>query len=254
MSVYDHFETLQVHAGHTQDPATGACATPLYQTASFCFDNMDHAARLFQLQEEGHIYTRLSNPTVAVLEERVAALEKCTGALAVSSGQAAHFLTFQNLSVPGDNFIAFPSLYGGTYTLFRDRFRSLGIEFRFAAGNEPRHAEALIDERTKGLFVETIANSDYHVPQFDALAELCQKHRIPLIVDNTFGGGGGHIITAERLQSGQLRLYDPQTGEHYNDATWEHYTTRIVLGRSIRVYRSDGFLINNDIISGVVHR
>ncbi len=190
MSVYDHFETLQVHAGHTQDPATGACATPLYQTASFCFDNMDHAARLFQLQEEGHIYTRLSNPTVAVLEERVAALEKCTGALAVSSGQAAHFLTFQNLSVPGDNFIAFPSLYGGTYTLFRDRFRSLGIEFRFAAGNEPRHAEALIDERTKGLFVETIANSDYHVPQFDALAELCQKHRIPLIVDNTFGGGG----------------------------------------------------------------
>lgn len=190
MSVFHHFETIQVHAGHTQDPATGACATPLYQTASFCFDNMEHAARLFGLQQEGHIYSRLSNPTVAVLEERVAALEQCTTALAVSSGQAAHFLAFQNLAAPGDNILAFPSLYGGTYTLFRDRLSRLGLEVRFVPNKYPKIAETLIDEHTKALFIETIANSDYHVPDFDRLAELCHKHRIPLVVDNTFGGGG----------------------------------------------------------------
>ncbi|MFA5497563.1 MAG: aminotransferase class I/II-fold pyridoxal phosphate-dependent enzyme, partial [Bacteroidales bacterium] len=190
MSVFHHFETIQVHAGHTQDPATGACATPLYQTASFCFDNMDHAARLFGLQQEGHIYSRLSNPTVAVLEERVAALEQCTAALAVSSGQAAHFLAFQNLAAPGDNILTFPSLYGGTHTLFRDRLSHLGLEFRFVPNKYPKTAATLIDERTKALFIETIANSDYHVPDFDYLADLCSKHRIPLVVDNTFGGGG----------------------------------------------------------------
>ena len=190
MSVYKHFETLQVHAGRKADPATGACATPLYQTASFQFHNMDHAARLFSLEEEGFIYSRLSNPTVNILEERVSALEGCTAAVAVSSGQAAHFLTFQNLALPGDNFVAFPSLYGGTYTLFRDRFNDLGITFRFVTGKNPKEAESLIDDRTRGLFVETIANSDYHVPDFDQLAEICRKHRIPLIVDNTFGGGG----------------------------------------------------------------
>jgi len=185
MSVYKHFETLQVHAGRKADPATGACATPLYQTASFQFHNMDHAARLFSLEEEGFIYSRLSNPTVNVLEERISALEGCTAAVAVSSGQAAHFLTFQNLALPGDNFVAFPSLYGGTYTLFRDRFSDLGITFRFVPGKNPKEAESLIDDRTRGLFVETIANSDYHVPDFDHLAEICRKHRIPLIVDNT---------------------------------------------------------------------
>ncbi|HOF75069.1 MAG TPA: O-acetylhomoserine aminocarboxypropyltransferase/cysteine synthase [Bacteroidales bacterium] len=190
MSVYKHFETMQVHAGHIADPATGSCATPLYQTASFCFRDMDHAARLFQLQEEGYIYSRLSNPTVTVLEERLAALENCSGAVAVSSGQAALFLTVFNLAVPGDNFVAFPSLYGGTYSLFRDRLRELEITVRFAPGNEPENILALIDSRTKGLFVETIANSDYHVPDFDVLASICHKKQIPLIVDNTFGGGG----------------------------------------------------------------
>ncbi|MDD4655392.1 MAG: PLP-dependent transferase, partial [Bacteroidales bacterium] len=118
MSVYDHFETLQVHAGRTSDPATGACATPLYQTSAFHFNDMAHAARLFELKEDGFIYSRLSNPTVRVLEERVAALEGCAAAVATSSGQAAHFLAFQNLAVPGDNFVTFPSLYGGTHTLF----------------------------------------------------------------------------------------------------------------------------------------
>jgi len=189
MSSFDHFETLQVHAGRTADPATGACATPLYQTSAFCFNNMEHAARLFQLKEDGYIYSRLSNPTVRVLEERVAALEGCTAAVATSSGQAAHFLTFQNLALPGDNIITFPSLYGGTHTLFRDRFRSFGIDFRFAAGKKAHDAEVLIDDRTKGLFVETIANSDYYVPDFEALAEICARHNIPMIADNTFAGG-----------------------------------------------------------------
>ncbi|HHV03595.1 MAG: O-acetylhomoserine aminocarboxypropyltransferase/cysteine synthase family protein [Bacteroidales bacterium] len=197
MSVYKHFDTLQVHAGHKADPATGSCATPLYQTASFRFNNMDHAARLFQLQEEGYIYSRLSNPTVSVLEERLATLEGCTGAVAVSSGQAAHFLTISNLALPGDNMVTFPSLYGGTYTLFRDRFHDFGISFRFAPGKETADLVPLIDSRTKGVFVETIANSDYHVPDFDSLAEICHKNRIPLVVDNTFGGGGYLFRPAE---------------------------------------------------------
>ncbi|HOO42421.1 MAG TPA: O-acetylhomoserine aminocarboxypropyltransferase/cysteine synthase [Bacteroidales bacterium] len=197
MSSFDHFETLQVHAGRTADPATGACATPLYQTSAFCFNNMEHAARLFQLKEDGYIYSRLSNPTVRVLEERVAALEGCTAAVATSSGQAAHFLTFQNLALPGDNIITFPSLYGGTHTLFRDRFRSFGIDFRFAAGKKAHDAEVLIDDRTKGLFVETIANSDYYVPDFEALAEICARHNIPMIADNTFAGGGYLFRPAE---------------------------------------------------------
>ncbi|MFA5302317.1 MAG: O-acetylhomoserine aminocarboxypropyltransferase/cysteine synthase family protein [Bacteroidales bacterium] len=190
MSVFKHFETLQVHAGRTADPATGACATPLYQTSAFRFNDMEHAARLFELKEDGFIYSRLSNPTVRVLEERIAALEGCAAAVATSSGQAAHFLTFQNLAGPGDNIITFPSLYGGTHTLFRDRFPVFGIGFRFANGKKPHDAEVLIDDHTKGLFVETIANSDYHVPDFEALADICRKHRIPLITDNTFGAGG----------------------------------------------------------------
>ncbi len=197
MSVYKHFDTLQVHAGHKADPATGSCATPLYQTASFRFRDMDHAGRLFQLQEEGFIYSRLSNPTVSVLEERLAALEGCSAALAVSSGQAALFLTISNLALPGDNMVTFPSLYGGTYTLFRDRFHDFGISFRFAPGKETADLAPLIDSRTKGVFVETIANSDYHVPDFDSLAEICHKNRIPLVVDNTFGPAehGAAIIT-----------------------------------------------------------
>ena len=197
MSVYKHFDTLQVHAGHKADPATGSCATPLYQTASFRFRDMDHAGRLFQLQEEGFIYSRLSNPTVSVLEERLAALEGCSTALAVSSGQAALFLTISNLALPGDNMVTFPSLYGGTYTLFRDRFHDFGISFRFAPGKETADLAPLIDSRTKGVFVETIANSDYHVPDFDSLAEICHKNRIPLVVDNTFGGGGYLFRPAE---------------------------------------------------------
>ena len=197
MSVYKHFDTLQVHAGHKADPSTGSCATPLYQTASFRFRDMDHAGRLFQLQEEGFIYSRLSNPTVSVLEERLAALEGCSAALAVSSGQAALFLTISNLALPGDNMVTFPSLYGGTYTLFRDRFHDFGISFRFAPGKETADLAPLIDSRTKGVFVETIANSDYHVPDFDSLAEICHKNRIPLVVDNTFGGGGYLFRPAE---------------------------------------------------------
>jgi len=197
MSVFNHFDTLQVHAGHKADPATGSCATPLYQTASFRFRDMDHAGRLFQLQEEGFIYSRLSNPTVSVLEERLAALEGCSAAVAVSSGQAALFLTITNLAVPGDNFVTFPSLYGGTYTLFRERFHDLGITFRFVRGKDPDDILSLTDSRTKGIFVETIANSDYYVPDFDFLAEVCRKNQIPFIVDNTFGGGGYLFRPAE---------------------------------------------------------
>ena len=129
---------------------------------------MDHAARLFGLQQEGHIYSRLQSYSGRAGRTR-AALEQCTAALAVSSGQAAHFLAFQNLAAPGDNILTFPSLYGGTHTLFRDRLSHLGLEFRFVPNKYPKTAATLIDERTKALFIETIANSDYHVPDFDYL-------------------------------------------------------------------------------------
>lgn len=190
MSEYSHFETLQVHAGRKSDPETGSCATPLYQTASYTFKSIEHAARLFELKEDGYIYSRLSNPTTEVLEKRIAALEGGTAAVAVSSGQAAHLLTFQNIASPGDNVVCASSLYGGSYTLFNNSLRHFGIDFRFTGGKEAAYFERLTDSGTKALFAETIGNSDYFVPDFEALADICHKAGIPLIIDNTFGGGG----------------------------------------------------------------
>ena len=184
------FETLQVHAGHTPDPATGACATPIYQTSAYAFRDIEHGRKLFALEEDGNIYTRLSNPTVDVFEKRIAALENSAAAVATSSGMSAQFLAIQNLCEAGDNIISSISLYGGTYNQFKVTLPRLGINVKFCKCTSKEEIEALIDEKTKGVYVETIANSDLSVPDFDMLKEVCQKHKLPLIVDNTVGCGG----------------------------------------------------------------
>ncbi|MFI3323527.1 MAG: O-acetylhomoserine aminocarboxypropyltransferase/cysteine synthase family protein [Rikenellaceae bacterium] len=185
-----HFETLQVHAGHQCDPQTGACATPLYQTSSYAFKSSQHAVDLFNLEAPGHIYTRLSNPTVEVFEQRIAALEGGVAAVAAASGMAAQFLVFQALGGVGDNFVVCSSIYGGTFNQLKVSLPRLGIEARFVKGRAADDYRALIDDKTKGIFVETIGNSDYNIPDFDSIAELCAEFSIPLIVDNTFGAGG----------------------------------------------------------------
>lgn len=185
-----HFDTLQVHAGRIIAGSNGPCATPLYQTASFLFDDSQQAANLFALKETGNIYTRLSNPTTDVLEKRVAALEGASASVATSSGQAAQFIAIQNIAESGDNIVSSMSLYGGTYNQFKISFARLGIEFRFAQKGGTVEYEKLIDSRTKAIFIETIGNSDFYIPDFEKFSDLSRKHNIPLIIDNTFGAGG----------------------------------------------------------------
>lgn len=191
MSVPDlKFETLQVHAGQEADPTTGSRAVPIYQTSSFVFNSSEHGANLFALKEFGNIYTRIMNPTTDVFEKRMAALEGGVAALAVASGQAAQFTALTNILQSGDNFVTSPYLYGGTYNQFKVSFKRLGIEARFAKDNEAEGFEGLIDEKTKAIYLETIGNPGFNVPDFEKFAQLAKKHDLPLIVDNTFGAGG----------------------------------------------------------------
>jgi O-acetylhomoserine/O-acetylserine sulfhydrylase len=185
-----NFETLQVHAGHQPDKETLSRAVPLYQTSSYVFKNAKHAADLFSLAEAGNIYTRINNPTTDVLEKRVAALEGGVAALAVSSGHAAQFIALTTIIRNGDNFISSPYLYGGTYNQFKVTFAGFGIEARFAQNLDPESFEKLIDNNTKAVYVETIGNPGFDVPDFEAFAKLTEKHGLPLIVDNTFGACG----------------------------------------------------------------
>ncbi|AYA37463.1 O-acetylhomoserine aminocarboxypropyltransferase/cysteine synthase [Hymenobacter oligotrophus] len=185
-----HFETLQLHAGQQPDPTTGARAVPLFQTTSYVFKNAEHGANLFALKEFGNIYTRLMNPTTDVFEQRVAALEGGVAALATSSGQAAQFIALNNILQAGDNFVSTSFLYGGTYNQFKVAFKRLGIEVRFADGDNLESFERLIDENTKALYLETIGNPGFNIPDFEAIAAIANKHDLPLIVDNTFGAGG----------------------------------------------------------------
>ncbi|WEK37498.1 MAG: O-acetylhomoserine aminocarboxypropyltransferase/cysteine synthase [Candidatus Pseudobacter hemicellulosilyticus] len=184
------FETLQVHAGQVADPVTKSRAVPLYQTTSYVFDSSEHAANLFGLREFGNIYTRLMNPTTDVFEKRIAALEGGVGALATASGQSAQFLALQNILQQGDNIVASSYLYGGTYNQFKVSLKRLGFEAKFADGDNPADFEAKIDSRTRALYVETIGNPAFSIPDFERLAEIAHKHKIPLIVDNTFGAAG----------------------------------------------------------------
>ena len=184
------FETLQVHAGHQPDKETLSRAVPLYQTSSYVFKNAKHAADLFNLSEPGNIYTRIMNPTSDVLEKRAAALEGGAAALAVSSGHAAQFLALTTIMRKGDNFITSPFLYGGTHNQFKVTLAGFGIEARFAKDLNPESFETLIDADTKALYVETIGNPGFDIPDFEAFSKLAGKHGLPLIVDNTFGACG----------------------------------------------------------------
>jgi O-acetylhomoserine/O-acetylserine sulfhydrylase len=185
-----HYETLQVHAGQEADPTTGSRAVPIYQTTSFVFKNSEHGANLFALKEFGNIYTRIMNPTTDVFEKRVAALEGGVAGLAVASGQASQFIALNNIMESGDNFITSSSLYGGTYNQFKVSFKRLGIEARFANVDDPDSFEKLIDEKTKALYVETIGNPGYNIPDFEKISAIAQKHDLPFIVDNTFAAAG----------------------------------------------------------------
>ncbi len=184
------FETLQLHAGQHPDSATNARAVPIYQTTSYVFNDPDHAASLFALKEFGNIYTRIMNPTNAVFEERISALEGGIGALAVSSGQAAEFITVSTIAQAGENIVSTSLLYGGTYNLFKVTLPRLGINVKFAEGDAPEVFEKLIDEKTKALYIETIGNPSLKIPDIEGIARLAHKRGIPLIVDNTFGCGG----------------------------------------------------------------
>ncbi|OPB85747.1 O-acetylhomoserine aminocarboxypropyltransferase/cysteine synthase family protein [Elizabethkingia ursingii] len=184
------FETLQVHAGHEVDKDTNSRAVPLYQTTSYTFNDAQHAADLFGLKAFGNIYTRIMNPTTDVFEKRIAALYGGAGALAVSSGHAAQFIAITNILQQGDNFVSSPYLYGGSYNQFTVSFKKLGIDARIAKDDNAEDFEALIDENTKALYIETIGNPTLNVADFEAIAKVAEKHQIPLIVDNTFGAGG----------------------------------------------------------------
>ncbi len=190
MSANYKFETLQVHAGQEIDPTTGSRAVPIYQTTSYGFKNSEHGANLFALKEFGNIYTRIMNPTTDVFEKRVAALEGGVAALAVSSGQAAQFIALSNILQPGDNFVASSHLYGGSYNQFKVSFKRLGIEVKFADGDNIEDFETKIDENTKALYLESIGNPSFSIPDFERLAAIAKKHDLPIIVDNTFGAAG----------------------------------------------------------------
>ena len=184
------FETLQLHAGQQIDPTTKSRALPIYQTTSFGFDSAEHAASLFGLKQFGNIYTRIMNPTTDVFEQRIAALEGGVAALATASGQAAQFLAINNILQAGDNFVTSSFLYGGTFNQFKVSFKRLGIEVRFADGDDPESFVKHIDKNTKAIYLESIGNPRLSIPDFKKFADLAKEYDLPLIVDNTFGAGG----------------------------------------------------------------
>ncbi|KAG9201861.1 Homocysteine synthase [Epicoccum nigrum] len=185
-----NFETLQLHAGHTPDKETNSRAVPIYATTSFTFNDSAHGARLFGLKEFGNIYSRIGNPTVGVFEQRIAALEGGVAALATSSGQAAQFIAISTLAHAGDNIIATTNLYGGTYNQLKVFFPRLGIQTKFVNGDKPEDFKAAIDDKTKAIYLESIGNPKYNVPDFEKITAIAHEAGIPVIVDNTFGAGG----------------------------------------------------------------
>ncbi|MBI3281324.1 MAG: O-acetylhomoserine aminocarboxypropyltransferase [Acidobacteria bacterium] len=180
------FDTRALHAGYTPDPATGARAVPIYQTTSFVFKDTAHAASLFALQEFGNIYTRIMNPTTAVLEERVASLENGAAALALASGQAAQLVAISSLMQSGDEMVSASTLYGGTYTQFDVSFRRLGFDVKFVDPDDPENFRKAITKRTKLLYGETISNPRGNILDIEAVARIAHEHNMPLMIDNTF--------------------------------------------------------------------
>ncbi len=181
-----HLETLCLHAGYSSDPATHACAVPVYRTASYVFDSTEHAANLFALRELGNIYTRLMNPTHDVLEQRVAALEGGVAGLAVASGTSAIFYSIINLAQAGDNIVSARNLYGGTYTQFKDILPALGITVRFVDSKRPENFASVIDSRTRALFCESVSNPSLEISDLEGIAKIAHENGLPLIVDSTF--------------------------------------------------------------------
>ncbi|EEQ90513.2 O-acetylhomoserine (thiol)-lyase [Blastomyces dermatitidis ER-3] len=188
--ITQRFETLQLHAGYTPDSATNSRAVPIYATTSFTFNDSAHGARLFGLKELGNIYSRLGNPTVEVFEKRIAALEGGVAAVAASSGQSAQFMAIAALAGTGDNIVSTTNLYGGTYNQFKVLLPRLGITTRFVTGDDPEDLASKIDDKTKAVYVETIGNPRYNVPDFEKIAKVAHEKGVPLVVDNTFGAGG----------------------------------------------------------------
>ncbi|KAL7359629.1 O-acetylhomoserine sulfhydrylase [Histoplasma ohiense] len=188
--ITQRFETLQLHAGYDPDPATNSRAVPIYATTSFTFNDSAHGARLFGLKEFGNIYSRLANPTVEAFEKRVAALEGGVAAVAASSGQSAQFMTIAALAAAGDNIVSTTNLYGGTYNQFKILLPRLGITTRFVTGDDPEELASKIDDKTKAIYLETIGNPRYNVPDFERIAKVAHEKGVPLVVDNTFGAGG----------------------------------------------------------------
>ncbi len=185
------FETLQLHAGQEEvDGTTRSRAVPIYQTTSFTFKDSEHGANLFALKEFGNIYTRIMNPTTDVFEKRVAALEGGVAALGVGSGQSAQLVALTNIMGSGDNFVTSSDLYGGTYNQFKVTFKRLGIDARFAQGTTAADFAAHIDDNTKAIYLETIGNPSFNVPDFEGIVALAKSHDIPVVVDNTFGACG----------------------------------------------------------------
>ncbi len=179
-------ETLALHAGQLPDPVTGSRAPPIYQTAAYVFDNADHAASLFNLQTFGNIYSRLMNPTNAVFEQRMAALEGGRSAVAVASGMAAQMVALLNILEAGDEIVSSKNLYGGTHTQFAVNFRKLGIKAKFVDSDHPEEFRDAVSEETKCLYIETIGNPAGNVPDFEAIADVAREAGVPLVVDNTF--------------------------------------------------------------------
>lgn len=184
------FETLQIHAGQQPAPGTNARAVPIYQTTSYTFDDAQHGADLFALKKFGNIYTRIMNPTTDVFEQRIAALEGGVAALAVASGQAAQLLAITTIAQAGDNIVSGSALYGGTYNQFKVTLPRLGIGVKFVDSDKPEDFRRAIDKNTKALYVETIGNPGFNVPDFEALVKVAHAADLPLIVDNTFGAAG----------------------------------------------------------------
>jgi len=191
------FETLQLHAGQDPDPATNSRAVPIYATTSFVFNDSAHGARLFGLKEFGNIYSRIMNPTVDVFEKRIAALEGGVAAVATSSGQAAQFMTIAALAHAGDNIVSTSNLYGGTYNQFKVFFPRLGIQTKFVNGDSAEDIAKAIDDKTKAVYLESIGNPRYNIPDFEAIAKVAHDAGVPVIVDNTFGAGGYFIRPIE---------------------------------------------------------
>jgi O-acetylhomoserine (thiol)-lyase len=180
------FDTLSLHAGQRPDPATGSRAVPIYQTTSYVFDDTEHAAALFNLERAGHIYSRISNPTVAVLEERVSALEGGVGAVAVASGQAALHLTIATLMGAGDHIVASTRIYGGSHNMFLHTLPRFGITTTLVDPRDPAAFDAAITERTRLVFAETLGNPGLEVLDIRAVADVAHRHGLPLAVDSTF--------------------------------------------------------------------